>query len=212
MLTWRTTLLFLWPISAAKKGHLEAPGWAEGVTGWPAGSWDSPFCLRATYGQNKFRTQNYTEYVFEPKCFIWYNVATKLTRIKKNIFFFYFLFFLFWHTNLHWRTQCPQSWGGRRRKRRSRGPVPLTGPWAWMPTPSWRDIAEQTQAENFWSAGERPGAHAPGMGSHAATRPYFSAEKMIVWRYGKKLEFKKLSQKRYFSLNSNRKQICYIGE
>lgn len=87
MLTWRTTLLFLWPISAARKGHLEAPAWAEGGTGWPAGSWDSPFCLRATYGQNKYRTQNYTEYVSEPECFIWYNVATKLRLIKKNIFF-----------------------------------------------------------------------------------------------------------------------------
>lgn len=54
ILTWRTTLLFFWPISAARKGHLEARAWPEGGTGWPGGSLDSPACLWPTFKQKRF--------------------------------------------------------------------------------------------------------------------------------------------------------------
>lgn len=62
MLTWRTTLLFFWPISAARKGHLEATALPQDGTGWPAGCLDSPPCLRPASEQKRFLTLDLNSY------------------------------------------------------------------------------------------------------------------------------------------------------
>lgn len=109
MPTWRTTLLFFWPISAARKGHLEARAWPEGGTGWPAGSLDSPASLGATFKEKHFVIN-----------------SERLDTILM-------LGFCLCLTYLHLQSSSPQCLGGRemtRMRMRSRGPVPLSEAWA----------------------------------------------------------------------------------